>query len=748
MISIREVHSHQSEHYSLDQFDFAQWLHDILNITDETASNKLKSVWDFCFESTAGEKEQISCAQKAIEMVEILAPLDVDINGLCAALFVPFLSAKLITRDEISEHFDRYILQLVLSIERMKNIRQLRAIKNGDATAEQIDSIRRMLLAMVNDVRSVIIKLAERIIYLRDLAHESSDKQILAAKECFNIYAPLASRLGVGELKWEIEDLCFRYLHPDKYHLIATTLNEKRIDRENYVLSVVTNIQSAINLQGIKATVYGRPKHIYSIWRKMEKKNLSFNQLFDIRALRVICERVEDCYGALSVVHSLYSHIANEFDDYIAHPKKNGYQSIHTVVYGPQEKTIEIQIRTEQMHDDAELGIAAHWKYKEGTTGKMSAYDERIALLRELLTWQQDVSQHGDHQSQTSNAIFNDRIYVFTPKGDVIDLPVRSTPLDFAYHIHSDIGHRCIGAKISDRIVPFTYQLQTGDVIDIITQKNPNPNRDWLNPNNGFIHSNRSRAKIMSWLKKQDRDKNIAAGKSILDEMLIKHHLQNKEIEQSLIERYNAHTFDEILAGIGNGDIRINQLINYLNNLFNKPTPEQEDEAALKQISQKQNHHFQNKQTNNKAGQIFIEGIGNLMISIAKCCRPIPGDKIIGFITIGRGVSVHRQDCDQLIELKNHAPERIVDADWNLDKESIYSTVIRVIANDRRGLLRDITTLLANERVNVLGVASRSDAKTHTATIDLDVQIINQELLSRVLSKLTQLKDVESAGRV
>ncbi|WP_392558497.1 GTP diphosphokinase [Orbus mooreae] len=746
MVSIREAHHHTNERYTLAQFDAERWAKQILSLNKPDAYEKFKAVWGFCFESSAGYAEQDHCFENAIEMVEILSTLNMDVDSLCAAFLFPFLDAKIIRREDISEVFDREILHLVSSIVRMKEIRQLRAVRNGSATLEQIDSIRRMLLAMVNDFRSVVIKLAERIMYLRDLIDAPREMQVLAAKECFNIYAPLANRLGIGQLKWEIEDFCFRYLQPDEYRLIANKLHEKRMDRERYINDFVNNLQKLMEKDDIRAEVYGRPKHIYSIWRKMEKKHLQFEDLYDIRAVRIICERVEDCYAALGIVHSQYKHIAKEFDDYVANPKPNGYQSIHTVVYGPQDKVIEIQIRTEQMHNDAELGVAAHWKYKEGSTDKVTAYDQRISWLRKLLAWQQEMSESGEIQEQIRSQVFDDRVYVFTPKGDVVDLPTGSTPLDFAYHIHSDVGHRCIGAKIAGRIVPFTYQLKMGDQVEIITQKQPNPSRDWLNPNSGFVNSSRARAKIQAWFKKQDRDKNIAAGKEILDNELATLGIAIKDIDKLLVNRYNAHTFDEVLAGIGSGDIRINQLTNYLNAQFNKPTAAEEDQAALKQLTQKSNTQGKNSKKN--SSEIIIDGVGNLMMTMAKCCRPIPGDNIVGFITLGRGISIHRSDCEQLLELKDHAPERIVEAAWNSQNISSYTMVLRVIANDRNGLLRDITTILANEKVNVLGLASRSDVKQQVATIDMDMEVTNHESLNRVINKLTQLPDVIEAKRL
>jgi len=498
----------------------------------------------------------------------------------------------------------------------------------------------------------------------------------------------------------------------------------------------------------VRAEVYGRPKHIYSIWRKMQKKSLAFDELFDVRAVRIVADRLQDCYGALGTVHTLYRHLPSEFDDYVANPKPNGYQSIHTVVLGPQGKTVEIQIRTRQMHEDAELGVAAHWKYKEGPSSSSArgaaGHEERIAWLRKLISWQEEMADSGELLEEVRSQVFDDRVYVFTPKGDVVDLPAGSTPLDFAYHIHSDIGHRCIGAKIGGRIVPFTYQLQMGDQVEVITQKQPNPSRDWLNPNLGYITTSRGRSKIHNWFRKQDRDKNIIAGRQILDNELNQLDISLREAEKLLLPRYNVTSLEELLAAIGGGDIRLNQMVNFLQAKLNKPSAEEEDREALRQLTQKSYTPSARKES----GRVVVEGVGNLMHHIARCCQPIPGDDIIGFITQGRGISIHRADCDQLAELTSHAPERIVDAVWGESYSSGYSLVVRVTANDRSGLLRDITTILANEKVNVLGVSSRSDTKKQLATIDMDIEIYNHQVLGRVLARLNQVSDIIDARRL
>lgn len=741
MVAVRSAHMNTAGEFALDQ-----WISS-LGISNPQSCERLADTWRYCEEATQHHPDAALLLWRGVEMVEILSMLSMDSESLRAALIFPLADAGVTPEAVLEEKFGTAIVSLVHGVRDMDAIRQLKATHNDSMASEQVDNVRRMLLAMVEDFRCVVIKLAERIAHLREVKDAPEDERVLAAKECTNIYAPLANRLGIGQLKWELEDFCFRYLHPEEYKRIAKLLHERRIDREEYIDTFVQSLRTEMAKEGVKAEVYGRPKHIYSIWRKMQKKALSFDELFDVRAVRIVAERLQDCYGALGTVHTLYRHLPSEFDDYVANPKPNGYQSIHTVVLGPAGKTVEIQIRTRQMHEDAELGVAAHWKYKEGTSGGSargaSGHEERIAWLRKLIAWQEEMADSGEMLDEVRSQVFDDRVYVFTPKGDVVDLPAGSTPLDFAYHIHSDIGHRCIGAKVGGRIVPFTYQLQMGDQIDIITQKQPNPSRDWLNPNLGYITTSRGRSKIHAWFRKQDRDKNIAAGRQILDSELDQLDISLKEAEKLLLPRYNVNSLDELLAAIGGGDIRLNQMINFLQSKLNKPSAEEEDLEALRQLTQKST-----APRSKESGRVVVEGVGNLMHHIARCCQPIPGDNIVGFITQGRGISIHRADCDQLSELISHAPERIVDAVWGESYSSGYSLVVRVTANDRSGLLRDITTILANEKVNVLGVSSRSDTKKQLATIDMDIEIYNHQVLGRVLARLNQVPDIIDARRL
>lgn len=742
MVSVRSAHINPAV-----DFTPQQWITDLANLSQKNGE-KLIACWQFC-ESAIDEPLQHSLLQRGVEMVEILTSLSMDIDTLQAALLFPLADKSLVPQAVIQEKFGNHIAALVGGVLDMDAIRQLKATRHGSVASAQVDNIRRMLLAMVEDFRCVVIKLAERIAYLRSMKDAPEDERVLAAKESSNIYAPLANRLGIGQLKWELEDYCFRYQHPDEYKRIASLLHERRIVREQYIDCFVASIGTAMVQQGVRAEVYGRPKHIYSIWRKMHKKSLAFDELFDVRAVRIIAERLQDCYGALGIVHTLYGHLPDEFDDYIANPKPNGYQSIHTVVMGPGGKPVEVQIRTRQMHEDAELGVAAHWKYKEGHSAAASkdssSHEGRIAWLRKLIAWQEEMADSGEMLEEVRSQVFDDRVYVYTPKGDVIDLPRGSTPLDFAYHIHSDIGHRCIGAKISGRIVPFTYQLQMGDQVEVITQKQPNPSRDWLNPHLGYITTSRGRAKVHGFFKKQDRHKNIQAGKQILDNELNQLDINLKDAEKLLISRYNMATMDEILAAIGCGDIRLHQMLNFLQSKLNKPSAEEEDKQALRLLQQKQNVAAASRQN---SGRVVVEGVGNLLHHIARCCQPIPGDDITGYITQGRGISIHRADCEQLGDLISHSPERIVDAVWGESYSSGYSLIVRLVANDRSGLLRDITTILANEKVNVLGVSSRSDTRKQQAMIDMEIEIYNQQVLTRILNRLNQLPDVIDAKRL
>ncbi len=716
MVSIRTVHEDQRP-------PFDEWLAG-LNLP-EASKQKLRDVSD--------TPEILLIGQ---EMVEILHELHMDDETLQAALIYPYCELHKLDEEQIAQQFGEGIKKLIVGVRRMDAIKSLHTSANSKKKNDeaQIDNVRRMLLAMVEDVRAVVLKLAERICTLQKVKHEDEETRVLVARECANIYAPLANRLGIGQLKWELEDHSFRYLHPNTYKKIATLLDERRSDRQQYIEDFVGELQDVLDSQNIKAKVYGRPKHIYSIWKKMQKKHLDFEQLYDIRAVRIIADRLQDCYAALGVVHASWKHIPNEFDDYIATPKANGYQSIHTVTFGKEGKTVEIQIRTAQMHEDAELGVAAHWRYKEGTTSSRSGYEERINWLRRILLWQEEVADSGDLVEELRSQVFDDRVYVFTPKGDVVDLPLGSTPLDFAYYIHSNVGHRCNGAKVSGRIVPFTYELQTGDQIEILTGKGSNPSRDWMHPGLGYVYSSRARAKIQTYFKKQDKSKNQQAGKELLDRELGKLNIESKEASDAT-SRFNMQTLDDLYAAIGGGDVRIMQVVHFLQQKH-APAPE------LKVRSRRpQSAKF-------KKDSIVVEGVGNLLNQIAGCCQPLPGELILGYITQGRGVSVHREDCEQLNNLLEQHPERQIDVNWASNLQAAFQTKLHVLCDDRAGILRDITTIIANERVSLLAVNSISDTKLHRAKIELSLEVKDLSSLSKAMSRLQLIKGVTEVLKV
>ena len=715
MVSVRSVHREIRP-------DFEEWLAN-LKVADKT-KQKLATIL-----------EQPDILLVGQEMVEILQELQMDDETILAAFVYTYCQMHDLTEEEISEQFSTAIQTLVEGVRRMSAIRTLHSSQHVKANETQIDNIRRMLLSMVQDVRAVVIKLAERIIRLRQVKEADEETRVMTARECAAIYAPLANRLGIGQLKWELEDLSFRYLHPESYKSIASMLQEKRNERQDYIEDFVQQMQETLDEQSIKAKVYGRPKHIYSIWKKMQNKGLSFEQLFDVRAVRIIAHSLQDCYTVLGAVHASWKHIPREFDDYIATPKPNGYQSIHTIIFGPEGKTIEVQIRTQQMHDDAELGVAAHWKYKEGKSGGNDSFEDKINWLRKILAWQEEMSESGDVVEELRSQVFDDRVYVFTPKGEVVDLQKGSTPLDFAYYVHTNVGHRCVGSKIGGRIVPLTYQLQTGDQVEILTGKEQNPSRDWMNSSMGYIFSSRARAKIASWFKKQDRDKNLQAGKDMLLAEILKARL-DRELVTDVHDRFNVNSLEDLYVAIGGGDVGVMQVINHLQQ---KVAPRPDIDPRVKTKASKPNV---------KGDQIVVEGVGNLMTSLAGCCQPLPGDPVYGYITIGRGVSVHKRDCEQMQGLLAANPERGIEVNWSLDVKGSFKTKVDVFCYDRDGLLRDITTILGNEKVSLLGVHSESHVHEQTANITLTLEVKDLNGLARLMTKLEKIRSVLEVNRI
>ena len=615
----------------------------------------------------------------------------------------------------------------------VENVCQLHSLRNLDTddTPQQAERLRRMLLSMVEDVRVVLIKLAFRVVRLRKVVKASEDIRVPLAQETLDIFAPIANRLGIGQLKWELEDLSFRCLEPETYKQIARHLDEKREERERYIDDIVQRIRGELQGNAIEAEVYGRPKHIYSIWKKMVAKRRSFDELFDVRAVRVIVESVADCYVVLGVVHGLWRHIAKEFDDYIANPKDNGYQSLHTAVIGPQGKPVEIQIRTRAMHEFAEHGVAAHWRYKEGSAAD-SNLQASIDNLRKLLDPQQ--TEDEELLENFRAEMFADRVYVLTPEGRVIDLPKGATPIDFAYAVHTEVGHRCRGAKVNGAIVPLTYALKNGEQVEILTGKHAAPSRDWTIPHLGYIKTSRARNRIRAWFRKLDREQHEQDGKSIYE-----HEIKKQAVRPTmaaLLKHFKLDNERDFYVQLGRGDISHAQLTAALY---------EHDKGDSRALLPRHSRQHKHKETGSSA--VNVLGVGNLMTSMAKCCKPVPGDDIVGYITLGKGVSIHRRDCRNVLNLSSERAARLIEVEWGNSDAETYPVTLIIEAVDRHGLLSDITRLMADEKLNVIAVNTLSDKKRQTAKMSVTVEIRDVQQLGRILDKINQLRNVIQVSR-
>jgi GTP pyrophosphokinase len=580
----------------------------------------------------------------------------------------------------------------------------------------------------------VLIKLADRLHNMRTLAALPAEKQQRIARETADIYAPLANRLGIWQIKWELEDLAFRYLEPAGYKQIASFLAERRVDREAYVERFVATLADELKKAGIAAEVSGRAKHIYSIWRKMQRKHKDFREIFDVRAVRVLVNDLRDCYAALGIVHSLWQYIPGEFDDYIATPKENNYRSIHTAVIGPEGKTVEVQIRTHDMHQSSELGVAAHWRYKEGARPD-KGFDDKIAWLRSLLEWKDEVAEASEFVDQFKSEVFSERVYVFTPKGNIVDLQAGATPLDFAYHIHTDVGHRCRGAKVNGQIVPLTTALRTGDRVEVLTVKEGGPSRDWMSPHLGYLQTSKARAKVQAWFRLQNHDANIAAGREALVREFQRLGIGDVNYEK-LAARFRYDKTDDFLAALGRGDVKPTQLLAAVQELVEPAFRDQQPLVTARPAVS----------TRAPSG-ITIQGVGNLLTRMARCCNPLPGDPVVGFITRGQGITVHRQDCPNALRHHNENEERMIEVNWGAAAGQLYPVEVEIVAHERSGLLRDITGLLANEKINVLAVNTQTDQGEHVARMRFTLEIPDVAALSRVLALLDQIPNVMEVRR-
>ncbi|MCR9104037.1 MAG: GTP diphosphokinase [Gammaproteobacteria bacterium] len=671
-----------------------------------------------------------------LEIAQILADLHVDIECLVAGVLYRAVREQRIGLEAIEQRFGTEVSTLISDVLRMAAIGQLplesEAPVLGQAT-DQKDNIRKMLIAMVDDVRVALIKLAERTCAIRAVKDDAVRRRKVA-QEVFDIYAPLAHRLGIGQLKWELEDLSFRYIYADAYRKIARLLDGKRLERDRFIAAVRDDLSRVLSAQGLEFEIAGRSKHIYSIWRKMQRKGIGFSQVYDVRAVRILVPEIKDCYATLGLVHGLWRNIPNEFDDYIANPKENGYRSLHTAVIGPDGKVLEVQIRTHQMHQEAELGVCAHWRYKgaDADNAMASTYEEKIAWLRHVLDWHDETGDIGAIAEQFSFEVAQDRVYVFTPDGDVVNLAQGATPLDFAYHVHTEIGHRCRGAKVNGVIVPLTYQLSMGERIEILTSKEAKPRRDWLNPSSGYLKTSRARAKVQLWFRGQAREDNIDAGRHLLEKEL--RDLSLTSMDYALIaKKMHFASVEDMYACVGSGDLGSVQVMQAARGLVGVPHGS--------------SHRLANSPTARHVGLVQVEGVGSLMSHLAGCCKPVLGDAVAGFVTQGRGVSVHRADCARLVGLRERASERVVDVQWESAEAPDYEVDVVIQANDRQGLLRDITGLFANARINVLAIRTRTHKGSALATMRLRVEVPNLTALEKLFERILRLKDVRSAKR-
>ena len=675
-----------------------------------------------------------SCLHLGLMMADILADLEADQETLIAAIIFESVHYAELSLEDVDEQLGSSIAKLVQGVEKMSAISVLERLNKHGQNKHQMDNVRKMLLAMVDDVRVVLIKLAERLCILRSTAPMPDAMRHQIAVEIMEIYAPLANRLGIGAIKWEMEDLAFRFLHPDEYKKIAKGLNAKRLDRDRYVNLVVEDLKVLIESIPISHfSVYGRSKHIHSIYRKMVRKNVDLDEIYDATAVRILVDTETECYQVLSAVHALWHPISAEFDDYIANPKPNGYRSLHTAVRGPEGRAFEVQIRTFEMHERAEMGVAAHWKYKEGGRPQQESHERKIEWLRDVLAWHREMATNKGVSETVESEFLNDRVYVFTPDGDVLDLPQGVTSLDFAYHVHSEVGHRCRGAKVNGHIVPLTYCLRTGDRIEILTGKEARPSRDWLSPHLNYLKTSRAKAKVLHWFKMQDFDKNRADGQEILDKELKTLGIKSDRLP-SVAEALHFKGQDEMLATLGRGDIKLSQILNRL-------APLESQDVAIKTVDKMP------VRKGNFSGDLRIEGVGNLLTYMARCCQPVPGDAVIGYITLGRGVSVHRQDCPNIIHSTEKQRQRFLQVNWGSATRDNYVVDVLIRAFDRQGLLHDITTTLSNEKAHVFSLQTQTDKNENTAQIKLTVEIDGLTGLSRLLNKLSQVPNVIEARR-
>lgn len=682
-----------------------------------------------------------------IAVANILVEMQLDIETISAGLLHDVIEDTDYTYDDIEEMFSKEVADLV------DGVTKLGQIKYQSKEETQAENLRKMFLAMAKDIRVILIKLADRLHNMRTLKYMPEEKAKYKAKETLEIYGGIAHRLGISKIKWELEDLALRYIDPDGYYDLVDKVSMKRSQREEYISRIVNLLQEKFNEVNIDCEVYGRPKHFYSIYRKMKNKHKTFEEIFDLTAVRIVVDTIKDCYAVLGMVHTLWVPMPGRFKDYIAMPKANMYQSLHTTVIGPEGEPVEIQIRTHEMHNIAEYGIAAHWKYKEGTMSNDEKMEEKLKWLRQMMEWEKDVKDPQEFLDSLKEDVFNSQVYVFTPKGDVIELPAESTPIDFAYRVHSKVGNKCVGAKINGRLVPIDYTLQNGEIVEVITSTNSNgPSRDWLK----IVKTPNARNRIRQFFKKERREENIERGYEILEKEFKRYGIPLKDssiekLMEQIAKKFNQPSLEDFIATIGYGGIVASQVVPKVRDFYLKEEKKKEKENRQKENEDLSKYNITDKEYKEKrkksSSGVVVKGLDNILVRFAKCCNPLPGDEIVGYVTKGRGVAIHRADCPNCKLDDELFQKRLVDVEWNNPKKSKFEGEIKIVATDRKSMLSDVTHMIAVQKLNINGINARK-TKEGITHINLLIEVNDISELTNLMKKLKAIPGVDDVFRV
>jgi GTP pyrophosphokinase len=718
------------------------WLDSLGSIYTEADRARFANAYDVA-RAAAGDARNVDgepLLARALGAAGILAAQRLDPDSLTAALLGGLPSLPDYDEHAVAARFGHDVAALVSGVARMDSVQAVAIGADSQQRAVQAENLRKMLLAMVEDIRVVLIKLAERTQALRFLMNGDEERRRAASREVMDIYAPLANRLGLWQLKWELEDLSLRALEPAEYKRIARLIDERRQDRERYIGQVIALLRKELADVGLAADVSGRPKHIYSIFSKMRRKQIGIDALYDIRAVRILVDSVRDCYTALGVVHHLWTPLPGEFDDYIAKPKANNYRSLHTAVIGPEGKPLEVQIRTHDMHRHSEYGVAAHWRYKEGsgTADRRDAgFDDRIAWLRQILDWKDAVAETGEWLSAFRSSLFTESIYVLTPQGKVVDLPRGATPIDFAYAVHTSLGHRCRGARVDGQMVPLDHALRNGQQVEIIAAKQGGPSRDWLNPDLGYVQSHRARAKVRQWFKAQQHEQTVAQGRLMVERELARLGQTALKLEAVAAKAGFAKT-DELFAAFARDEIHSKHVQSAIQAVAQPPTTTDVRPPEPEVVTRR-------SRASDSGHGILVVGVDRLLTGLARCCKPAPPDPIVGFVTRGKGITIHRAACANVARIRDREPERLIEAGWGAPREQLFPVDIVVEASDRQGLLRDISELLTREKINVTAVNTQTRQHQARMAFTLEVETIGQ--LKRALQLARDIPGVFVAER-